>query len=137
MFSKREMSDLVNSTITTIHKLRDLKGREYAGDTDALANFRRNGLALGMSMESVWAVYAAKHWDAIQQYIKDANAGIFRTRLEPISGRADDLIVYLILFKAILQEQEGMALNGTPEAPQEQGLDKGLSGLSASQNREP
>jgi hypothetical protein len=55
-------------------------------------------------MEQVWAVYAAKHWDAINQYVKDMAKGVVRQRMESISGRADDLIVYLILFKAMVEE---------------------------------
>jgi hypothetical protein len=56
-------------------------------------------------METVWAVYAGKHWDAIQQFIKDQRNGKERERLEPIEGRVDDLLVYLLLFKAMLQER--------------------------------
>lgn len=128
MYSRKRMSGLINESITTIHRLRDLKGGEYAGDDDALANFRRNSLALGMSMESVWAVYAAKHWDAIQQYIKDINSGVQRVRLESIEGRADDLIVYLMLFKGICDERngpEGLANEKQQKAP-ERGLDTNL-----------
>jgi hypothetical protein len=57
-------------------------------------------------MELVWRIYAGKHWDAISQYIKDIQTGKERHRLESLSGRADDLIVYLLLFKAMLMERE-------------------------------
>lgn len=105
MFSHEKYQELVESTILTINQLSKLKGGEYAGDSDRLANFRRNGQNLGLPMEVVWAVYAAKHWDAILQYINDLNTGKERERLEPVSGRLDDLIVYCILFKAMLQER--------------------------------
>ena len=55
---------------------------------------------------TIWAIYAAKHWDAIMQYCSDFNVGIDRPRMEPLSSRCDDLIVYLILFKAMLIERE-------------------------------
>lgn len=97
--------DLLQTTVAEIQKLSKLKGGEYAGDDDRLANFRRNATALGIPMETVWSVYAAKHWDAIMQYVKDINTGITRDRMEPIAGRVDDLLVYLILFKAILEER--------------------------------
>jgi hypothetical protein len=109
MFPHKEYEDLVNETIKQINTLSKLKGGEYAGDYDRLANFRRNAYALGLDMEQVWAVYAAKHWDAIQQYIKDISSGTNRVRLEGIEGRADDLIVYLILFKAIVSERNKLA----------------------------
>jgi hypothetical protein len=105
MFTHQEYAEIVKVTIDQIERLGRLKGGEYAGDQDRLANFRRNALALGLPMESVWAVYAAKHWDAIQQYVQDLNVGKERERLESILGRADDLIVYLILFKCIFMER--------------------------------
>jgi hypothetical protein len=105
MYTHERYAQLIDDTIADITKLSALKGGEYAGDQDRLANFRRNALALGMPMESVWAVYAAKHWDAVMQYVMDLNTGKTRERMEPIEGRVNDLIVYLILFKAILEER--------------------------------
>lgn len=104
-FSQEQWTFLLNQSIKQIHSLATLKGGEYAGDSDRLANFRRNGEALGLPMETVWAVYAAKHWDAVMQFIKDWHTGKERKRLEPIEGRVDDLLVYLLLFKAMLQER--------------------------------
>lgn len=105
MYPHAKYNVLVDETITTLKRLGELKGGEYAGDLDRLANFRRNAQALGLPMESIWAVYAAKHWDAVMQYVQDLNTGVQRERMEPITGRIDDLIVYLLLFKAILDER--------------------------------
>lgn len=117
IYSHERFNELIRQTGETIEKLSTLKGGEYAGDIDRLANFRRNAEALGLSMESVWAVYAAKHWDAVMQYIKDLNSGKDRVRLEPLSGRLDDIIVYCILFKAMLDERDTSALVETTFAP--------------------
>lgn len=105
-YSHTAYEHLVDETIDKIRELSTLKGGEYAGDYDRLANFRRNAEALGLSMEQVWAVYAAKHWDAVMQYVKDIGQRTSRVRLEPISGRLDDLIVYCILMKAIVEESK-------------------------------
>lgn len=104
-YSHEQFDKLINSTVETIRSLSSLKGAEYSGDVDRLANFRRNGEALGLPMETIWAVYAAKHWDAVMQYVKDIQSSRERTRLESISGRLDDLIVYAILFKAMIEER--------------------------------
>jgi hypothetical protein len=104
-FTHEEYNRIITDTLTEMKKLGDLKGGEYAGDTDRLANFRRNGLNMGLPMETIWGVYAAKHWDAIMQYIQDLNTGKTRPRLESIEGRVDDLLVYLILFKCMLVER--------------------------------
>lgn len=102
---RSEMPILISETMKVVTELNRLKGGEYAGDDDALANFRRNALALGITMETCWAVYAGKHWDALQQWIKDLNTGKKRERMEGIEGRIDDLITYLILFKGIHRER--------------------------------
>ena len=106
-FSHARYERLVKATFDEVTKLSKLKGGEYSGDDDRLLNFRRNGLALGLRKETVWGVYAAKHWDALMQYIKDQQYGKDRQRMESLGGRCDDLIVYLILFKAMLQENGG------------------------------
>jgi hypothetical protein len=105
IYSHDRYNTIIEATIANIKSLSLLKGGEYAGDVDRLANFRRNAANLDVPMETVWAVYAAKHWDAINQYVKDVASGKVRPRSEGISGRADDLIVYLILFKAMCDEK--------------------------------
>lgn len=107
-FPHAEYDRLVEETIVKLKQLGKLKGGEYAGDDDRLANFRRNGDALGLPMEAIWHTYAAKHWDAVTQYIKDIVQDKTRERMEPLAGRLDDIIVYCILFKAMLEERENV-----------------------------
>ena len=105
VYSNAQWDKLLSATVEKIKSLALVKGGEYSGDDDRLANFRRNGVDVGLPMEVIWRVYAGKHWDSITQYVKDLTAGKDRTRGEPLSGRADDLIVYLLLFKAMLEER--------------------------------
>jgi hypothetical protein len=104
-FSHPEWEKLLANTIEDIRALATVKGGEYAGDSDRLANFREGARKLGLNMETIWAVYADKHWTSIFQYIQDLQIGKQRPRAEPMAGRADDMIVYLILFKAMLKER--------------------------------
>ena len=104
-FTGEEYNRIVNDTYNKIRILSETKSREYSGDEDRLANFRRNGADIGIPMETVWRVYAGKHWDAISQFVKDLNTGKHRTLSEPMEGRVDDLIVYLLLFKCMLVER--------------------------------
>ena len=109
-FSHEDYAALVDETIEQINRLSKLKGGEYAGDVDRLANFRRNGLAMDLPMEVIWHTYAAKHWDAVTQYILDLRRGTARVRAEPLAGRLDDIIVYCILLKAMLVERAADAV---------------------------
>lgn len=92
---------LVSSTVDQIITLGIQKGGEYAGDRNRLENFVRNAIALRMEPEEVWAIYYAKHHDSVIQYILDLKEGKDRPRSEPITGRVDDMIVYLLLFKCM------------------------------------
>jgi len=117
-FSHDRYNVLVKATFDKVTELSKLKGGEYSGDDDRLLNFRRLGVELGLPKETIWKVYVTKHWDAVSQYIKDLNTGKTRPRLESLESRCDDLIVYLILFKAMLIEaQEPKPMNGA--SPQE------------------
>lgn len=105
VFSHKEYAEIIDETVEQIKKLSKLKGGEYAGDVDRLANFRRNGETLDLPMETIWAVYYNKHHDAVMQYIQDLKNGKQRERMEPIEGRVDDMLVYCILLKAMIRER--------------------------------
>jgi hypothetical protein len=98
---------IIDDTFDKIRYLSTTKGGEYATDDDRLSNFRRNAATLGLSKERVWAVYAAKHWDALLTYVNDMSSGYYnRPRSESPASRVDDLIVYLLLFKKMIFEND-------------------------------
>lgn len=105
---QRYDEEIVKPTVRKIVELGIKKGGEYAGDHDRLANFRRNAAAWGVTMEQVWGIYTSKHWDAIKQYVEDLSKNTHRERMEPLEGRVDDMIVYLMLFKAMLAERRDL-----------------------------
>lgn len=106
MYSHSRWNEMIERTFDEIRKLATHKGAEYSGDEDRLLNFRRNGRDLDLPQEVIWRIYASKHWDALGQYVRDLQTGKERVRLESIGGRVDDLLVYLLLFKAMLEERE-------------------------------
>jgi len=71
---------------------------------DRIAAFKRIARDIDMPVRKVWAVFAQKHWGAVMKYVKD---GIVES--EPIDGRINDLINYLVLFGAIVDEESGKA----------------------------
>lgn len=96
---------VVAQTVENIKKLLVVKGGEYAGSEDRLANFKRGAQLTGVTPAQVAFIYASKHYDAIATFIRDKAAGIQRPRSEPMGERFDDLINYCILMKALLKEQ--------------------------------
>lgn len=98
----------------------DTKGPEYAGQStgytegtaDVLANFKRNAEGTGLSAIVVAGVYAGKHWDSIQTFIREYQGRdssdtkrALATDGEGIVSRLDDLRNYLDLFECILVDE--------------------------------
>lgn len=116
MDNTERYNQIVDETFDRVRELSRLKGGEYVMAGDRLDNFRRNAKEASVTMETCWKIYAGKHWDAISTYIRDMQNGRSRPRSEPISGRVDDMIVYLLLFKLMLEDR-GME----PAAPAQSG----------------
>ena len=99
----KDFNMLMSNTFNNLDGISRTKGIEYAGEVDRLANFRRLGLELDLDPEHVLWVYLTKHLDAIRSYLR---AHVVLS--EPIEGRIDDAILYLILLKGLIQERSGV-----------------------------
>lgn len=99
-----EFNNLVRDTIVSTGELLVVKGGEYAGSDDRLANFKRGAALTGVTPLQVAFIYASKHYDAVATFVRDQASGEDRPRSESIEGRLDDLINYCILMKAIVRE---------------------------------
>lgn len=101
---------LLSRQMDKLKELTRTKGKEYSrSDDDKLANFKRLGLSLNLAPEAVLFVYLSKHLDAITHYVSFGN---WTTPLsEPIDGRIDDAILYLILLKGLIQDR-ALSLSG-------------------------
>lgn len=81
------------------------KGLEYSrGEEDCLSNFKRVAEALDITPQQAAFVYMAKHWDSVTNYIK---TGGKVTSNEPIEGRLNDLVVYLVILRCLIAEVTG------------------------------
>ena len=104
---------LLKQTHDAMLALTASKGEEYtnnaaAGAADQHANFKRLSEELGLTPEQVLSVYLTKHLDAIKSYLR-----MGREFSEPIDGRIDDAILYLILLKGLIVERRE-AERGSP-----------------------
>ena len=108
--NKQEFKQVVQDQFDRILSLTNTKGEEYSQSTDQLANFKRQAEQLGIPPQVILMVYLNKHLDAIRGFIRTGT-----TMSEPISGRIDDAILYLILLQGMVTEATG----GTPERVEE------------------
>lgn len=90
---------VINDTFSKINELSSTKGIEYAGKEDRLLNFKRSAKEAGTHPFKVWLIFFNKHMDAIKSYVRTR-----KVYSEPIEGRIDDAILYLILLKAMVRE---------------------------------
>jgi hypothetical protein len=102
--TRHDLQTIISATFEAIVELNDTKGREYASDCDATANFKARATEMGIDPLQVWGIFFGKHIDAIYAYIRNG-----RTLSEPIESRIDDAILYLILLKALRSEIGGAA----------------------------
>jgi hypothetical protein len=77
------------------------KGHDYAGEEDALVNFKEAADELGVSPYTIWFVYFHKHWSAIRTFLREG-----QVESEAIEGRIDDAILYLFLLRGLIFDAE-------------------------------
>lgn len=87
------------------------KAKDYASDADALSNFKsQDAEALGLTPYQKWGVYFAKQAMSILGAI-GKNPQQPSTTSEPIEERINDAIIYLVLFKCLLEDMNGQTNN--------------------------
>lgn len=97
--NREEFSSFRNAHYNRIAQINDEKGHDYAGDQDALANFKDAAEKLGVSPFQVWAVYHHKHQSAIDTFVREG-----KVQSEPIVGRIHDAILYLFLLLGLIED---------------------------------
>lgn len=78
------------------------KGAEYASESDALDNFKKQASDVGVSPQAIALIFMNKHFSAIKAYIRKGNV----SSNEPISGRINDMRNYLFLLLCLIEEAE-------------------------------
>lgn len=104
--NQADLDKIIQKTIDNSAGIMIAKGAEYANsDTDRLANFKRNAENLGLQPLQVAGVFASKHWDSINSYIKNLAKGRAVKLSEPIESRFYDLVNYCNLMLALIEDQ--------------------------------
>jgi len=98
--TRGEFQKLMVGHFDTIIAINDTKGHDYAGEDDALRNFKEQAAEYGLTPEQVWGVFFGKHLKAIQTFVREGDVAS-----EPIEGRIHDAILYLFLLLGLNQEK--------------------------------
>lgn len=106
MRTRKDVGQLMNSVFQDCEAVYNIANQEYASDGDALANFNADAERLGIDRKISWSVLAGKHWRGINSYI----CGM-RGQRENIRGRIKDLIVYLVLLWAMIDDEDESSMS--------------------------
>ena len=100
--NRKDFDILTNEIWESIMTTRGQGQNEYARtETDVLANFKRIGDWKCETQESVLMTYLLKHIDGMLSYVSG-----FTSQREDIRGRITDVMVYCMLFWAMVVESE-------------------------------
>lgn len=101
--TKQEVAELMERVFREeIMHLREDGQNEYAHNPEnAFANFERAASDLGLDRKMVLWVFAMKHRDGIASYLKG-----HVSQREDVRGRINDLIVYLLLLRGMIEDEE-------------------------------
>ena len=99
--TRDEFQQLMEEEFKRLLHTNNTKGHDYAGDEDALRNFKKQGERWGITKFQSWGNYAGKHWDSIETFVKEG-----AVQSEPIEGRIHDLILYGFLLLGLITEDK-------------------------------
>lgn len=110
---QNEMAEVMERVFhEEIMALRDAGQKEYAHEgADSFANFDRLAEDLKIDRKQVLWVYAMKHRDGIASWLKG-----HKSQREDVTGRINDLIVYLFLLRGMIEEEKLLNAKYAPDA---------------------
>lgn len=99
-------TELRDRHYAAIAEINDRKGHDYAGDDDALANFKKDDQRLRKIVQNdpklaKWYVYFDKHYEAVMTFLEEGDV-----KSEPIEGRIHDAILYLFLLLGLIEDMK-------------------------------
>jgi hypothetical protein len=103
--SKEFVAEVMEKVFEECRGLRGAGQKEYAhADSRAFSNFEKIAEDFGIPREIVLLVYAKKHYDGIVSWAKG-----HKSQRESVKGRINDMIVYLVLLRSMVEQQERAA----------------------------
>lgn len=100
--TQNEVADRFKEIFREIFDLRGDGQKEYAHQEDnAFRNFENIGSYLGISREKVLLTYMIKHIDGIVAYVNGHTS-----QREGVEGRINDAIVYLMLLRCMVDDNQ-------------------------------
>jgi hypothetical protein len=100
-----EMIAYFEETFMRLVELKKEKARDYtdgADSSDAFADVEAVSIDTALDPDHILFTFASKHWIALRRAVLDTPPA---KRGESVFSRIDDLIVYLVMLRAYLEEE--------------------------------
>lgn len=98
--NQKDFTGLLENRITSIKETLELKGKEYAFNSDRLHNFKSAGRIKGEPPEKALWGMAMKHIVSVEDLIN----GDLENNRHNVDEKIGDLINYLILLEALFED---------------------------------
>lgn len=95
--------EIADERFAECRNILESKGKSYAGNEDALYNFKQVAEMTGLTPFQVWSIYFLKHVFSLTNAIKE-NPNKPKDKSEGNEGRVTDVINYTILFECLDRE---------------------------------
>lgn len=102
--NRTDFQALLDRTFTEVRAINDSKGREYADDAEALANFYHRAEEYAVDPKVVCGIFLGKHVDAVKSFIRSGDV-----QSEPIESRVYDVILYSALLLGLVEDERAAA----------------------------
>lgn len=113
-YSKADVARCMQNIFTELMVLRQAGQAEYAHRDDRpFRNFEESADDFGLTRLTALLHYAKKHWDGIIAYAKG-----HKSQREDVRGRINDMILYLMIARAMIDEEAGIIYVGTEPLPE-------------------
>lgn len=100
---RQEVAEVMEDVFEKCRVFRESGQKEYSHrEGNAFANFERVAERIGIDRKACLMVYAEKHLDGVHSYIKG-----HKSQREDVRGRILDIIVYMVLLYAMIEEEAG------------------------------
>ena len=103
--NRQEFNKELDKLLDSIRQRFKVKGDEYATEESVFANFDKGGRVTGLPPEIVLDGYLTKHYVSYRDMLDCIYSG-FRPSNELIDEKLGDIILYFILQKIMMENQE-------------------------------
>lgn len=105
MMTFKEFDEFWEKKMAGVKALEEVKRGEYNEGLARFDQFYKEAEEAGVHPFVVWKIYFSKHYRSLMTYIKDVQTQSLRPLSESIDGRIMDMIVYLMIQWAMIEEE--------------------------------